>query len=444
MANIFNVLRYPINEAYIGKSDTLIEMENQIGAIRAKIREKGFYTDMTNLPETIRLNRLFEKQFGMDVCAIKIINSEQINAYTQMVALNFDVGLKYNDLSIFVTADKDSGFRFVPDNNFAVIINIFSGLLMNETLTDGELLAILLHELGHNFADFIYNDIEIYNRDVIRIYHDQLIGLLIYYSILAVCTLFLNPTVDSALVEVLQALFGKQFNNKKKNASERKTQKKKPSKLKGILNGLSAKINDWINYKMEVLNRLGGGKYIRNYKRQLGDKAKEENKKSPSRQNEVIADKFAGVCGYGPEIASALMKMGKIKSRAQEYISHLDKAKQDANSDYEDACRDFHEFDCHPQLVQRINSEISLLERELAKESLDPKLKKAMQDQLKELKAILKESTKVYNELSKDEKAQQLYNDYINNNCPKAVSDELEEKIEEAFDNVIKKSKKIA
>ena len=99
-------------------------------------------------------------------------------------------------------------------------------------------------------------------------------------------------------------------------------------------------------------------------------------------------------------------------------------------------------FDEHPRLIQRINSNINLLERELKKDDLDPKYKKMLEDQLKQLKASLKEFTEANDKLSKNDNARRIFNAYVQNALPDAVDAEIEEKIEQALDRGFEDYKK--
>ena len=124
--NIIDYKYQLVNEAYFGKNETFLEMEKQIGIIREKALSK--FTDINRSPEVLKLNRLFEKQFGMDVFALHVEKSEIINAYTIPVALNFDIALNTN-LSKMVVADKQNGYRFKEGNDLCIICNVYLGLL---------------------------------------------------------------------------------------------------------------------------------------------------------------------------------------------------------------------------------------------------------------------------------------------------------------------------
>ena len=149
--------RYVIHEAYVGKTPTLLEAEKQINKIRVNCKK---FTDINKSPEVQALNRLIEKQFGMDVFATLVEQNNIPEAHTIPIDTRFDVGLKH-DISDFVIGDKKTGYKFKPDNGLGIIFIVSLGILKSPDFTDGEILAIMLHEIGHNFSGAIYNDIKI-------------------------------------------------------------------------------------------------------------------------------------------------------------------------------------------------------------------------------------------------------------------------------------------
>ena len=174
-----NILEYRyqiVNEAYFGKTDTLMKIEQQIGIIRQNALKK--LSDINRSPEVQKLNRLFEKQFGMEVFALHVERSEMINADTISIATRFDVAFK-DDIRKKVAASKSKGYYFTPGNNLCIICNVYLGLLKCESLTDEEIVAVILHELGHNFADAVSDTVAIDNYNYTRSYYQSLI----YYGI---------------------------------------------------------------------------------------------------------------------------------------------------------------------------------------------------------------------------------------------------------------------
>ena len=121
-------LRYTIlNEAYIGKTETLLEIEEEFNKLKAK--NLKITANMSTDPCVIRINRLFEKQFGMDIFALKVLPSIRANAYTQVIAMNFDIAEEV-DLPSMVTGDINRGFRYKDGNDLCIIVNISYGIMI--------------------------------------------------------------------------------------------------------------------------------------------------------------------------------------------------------------------------------------------------------------------------------------------------------------------------
>ena len=409
-----------LSEAYIGKTETLLEIEKQIGVIRANIKR---YTDINRSKEVQQLNRLFEKQFGMDIFSLHVEQNNMINAYTIPVACNFDIAFT-DTISKMVAGDRTNGYYFKKNNGLCIICNIYWGLLMCKDITDAEILAIILHELGHNFADAISKTIKVANEELSRIR----VICLIYSAIFQLLLL------GSPFGFVGSYINYKNNTNEVKKKQESKT---KIRKIKGILLGIGADISDISTFVNQIINRLFGRFSIKLNKLLITTNDKENIKKSPSRQNEVIADRFAGVYGYGPEQASALMKMHKQVSKAEQFIDNLGGFGKIINMKYDDLLRDIYKYDCHPHEIQRLNEELRLLKEELAKSDLDPKLVKVMKQQVKELEDLRDEVTRIDKNMPDNERERALFYQQVAELDPNAVNDEIAKKIAEDFDKII-------
>ena len=415
-----------MNEAFIGKTETLLEIERELNSLRSQ--KLDVYTNISQHPNIININRLFEKQFGMYLFALKVDNSKIHNAYTMVIANNFDIAY-YSDLPSMVTGTLKEGFRWKEGNDLCIIVNISLGILMDQNISDSEIFAIILHEIGHNFADALYGEINFANKENMIALEKALSSYASIIGFLLALPLYIKAK------KML-----KEYNNSTRIKREKNP--KKTSKIKGIIQGLGSKWNDYASYKAELRARKRGGKIYRDYKREAGAAAKERARNGLDRQNEVIADKFAGIYGYAVEISSGLTKLTYHKSEAAKKLEAAGGRLAAASRDYEDAVKDICDYDCHPNLVQRINEEIKLLERELQKEDIDPRLKLIMIDQLEQLKSIIAKITKTSKMMSKDENAKNAYHDYVNKNCPDAVNDEIEEKIEESLDRLFEQDRK--
>lgn len=415
-----------LNEAYIGKTQILLDIEKEFNKMRSE--KLDFYSNISQHPNIININRLFEKQFGMYLFALKVDPTKEHNAYTVVIANNFDVA-HYMDLPSMVSGTMNEGFRWKENNGLCIIVNISYGLLADKNISDSELVAIILHEIGHNFADALYGEINFANKKNMIEYEKYLSSYATVIGFLLALPYY---------IKAKQLL--KEYNNSTRVQKESKP--KKTSKLKGILTGLGAKWKDYQSYKAEIRARKRGGKVYRDAKRKAGTVAKNAARESLARQNEVIADKFAAIYGYGVEISSGLSKLTYHKSEAAKKLEAAGGKLAAASRDYDDAVKDICDYDCHPHLVQRINEEIKLLEREVSKDDIDPRFKLVIYDQIGQLKSLLDKITKTSKILSRDENAKNAYHDYVNKNCPTAVSDEIEEKIENALDKLLEEDKK--
>ena len=417
-------VRY-ITEVYFGKLPFLLEVEQAIHELR-KPENLNKFKDLDTSEPVQRINRLMEQGFGMECFSLQIDRSDSINAYTIPVAIRYDVALDMN-IDELVYATQSEGYRFKPNNNLCIICKIHRGLLMVEEITDAEMVAIMLHEIGHNFADAIYRDIRVANKAAAQYAYR-------YYVIAAIQAAFLKFNFAQALA-ILNS-WSKTKNNTRYLSNKYKNDKYNP--IRGIKDAIGATFVDIKNFCKGVIARylqFGKAKHKKRMYEIFGDT--KTNKKSLNRINEVIADKFAGIYGYGPEQGSALLKMGNQRSAAAKFVDKLPGGKE-KNSKYDRLWDDINDYDEHPHVIQRINEEIKVLEYEL-KKGCDPKYAVVIRSQIAQLKQLIKGASTIIKEFNEDEKSKALYNAYINNKEPNAVDQEIEDRINEALDIVLSK-----
>lgn len=420
-----------VNEAYVGKTETLLQMEEQIGKIRMNLSR---YDDFDSNPETQKLNRLFEKQFGMDVYALHMDPHKQINAFTRVLATNFDIAknLKFSD---WIVADRKDGYRFKPNNGFCINATIYYGLIAQPDLTDAEVLAILLHELGHNFADFLDNKIQIANRKMMIGYQQYLLQYCILISVFSLGILALP-----AFIAYKSQM--KRFNNRENRNKEIKNQNNY-NKFKGKMAGIAASISDKIDNISIAINRLNPlnymyAKFAIYFRNLFKDEYTKAARESLDRRNEIIADKFAAVYGYGTELGSGLDKMGNVKMGFEDILEKLPGGAK-MNKLWNELFVDITEFDCHPHHIQRINECIKTLEDELKQQDMDPKMKNVIKQQIEDMKKLTKQiADKVK---SNPEDAQAAYDAYVYNELPDATNEKIEKEIIDEYNKALEKKK---
>lgn len=421
-----------LDEAYIGKTENLAKIEEEFGKFRS--RDLTMYSNLSTQPEIIAINRLFEKQFGMDIFALQIDKTQSIDAYTHVIAANFDIQ-RQEDLSTMVVGSMDNGFRFKEGNDFVIIVNVSYGLLFDKQYTNAEIVAVILHEIGHNFADCLYDKIRFSNKELWTAYENYLVSL----ATIKGFALILHD-YRKAKKKAKEELEKNTNSNRRIEAYN--ANHKKPTWLKGLIEGLKGKHKDHKALKSEIKARKKGKRNAEAWKRQQGTHGQVQAKQSIGRQNEVFADKFAGVYGYGPELLRALTKMDYTKSEAAKKLEEHGGKFKKASKEFDEAVRDITEYDEHPSLVQRLMEELKLLRREYEKEDIDPRVKEVIKSQIDELEAILTEITRTSKKLSEDDQAKNAYNDYIRQNLPDAVEEEVEQAIEESLDRLLDEDKK--
>ena len=142
-------------ESYIGKTRTLKACEEILDQMRFLLKQKPTL-DINNHPLNKKLCNLLKQEFGFKNAYVNWFRFDALtggttNAYTQVNAVVF-----FKDLG--KREDDDSGVNGYYDkkHQHVLCITISTSMILYSDLTGGELLAILLHEIGHNFDNDIH------------------------------------------------------------------------------------------------------------------------------------------------------------------------------------------------------------------------------------------------------------------------------------------------
>ena len=134
-----------LNETYYGKSKKLIECESLIAKIKDSL-EKDPKQNVNKLPEMKKLRENLQKEFGFE--EIKLVvnpNYVAVNALTLKFLYNKKV-MYQKDLKMICSKN---GIRYKDPKNKKIYIEIYAGLITKST--PEQIIATLLHEIGHNF-----------------------------------------------------------------------------------------------------------------------------------------------------------------------------------------------------------------------------------------------------------------------------------------------------
>jgi len=388
----FNHLK-AINEVYFGNSTELEQIIEQLHKIRqlyfdefekSTFKLNKYYTKINTSPELTELNRMFEDFFGFKTFAIHIQQSKINNACTIPISSKFDTPI-IKDKHIISTK---TGFKYKKEYEFSSMLYISSGLLANKNVTDREILAIMFHEIGHNFAAA------------------SSIGLCILDTAKKPFMIF------SMLVGIFTSLFDKGmllFGTSNKltevyNDCTKKIKSNHPEIVnsinylygtRGLFNEIIIEIQAFLSYCTVI-----SGPIVSNIQIILSALI---NKfmgfiYSPisllnfifGREHERFSDNFTSLYGLGPDLASAL---GKITDKNGLFVNEIINNDPFCGTLYNifimPALFVVHLLDEHPETAARMYQQVKYVERELNKSNIDPKLKSQLEKDLKDLNNII-------------------------------------------------------
>lgn len=348
-----------INEAYIGKTKDILAMEKAIHDIRSNHLGDIYFANA----DTSEFNRLAEKVFGFKVFALYIFPSNVRNAFT----LPIDVKLDVNTLNKKNNLCDKSGFKYRKDAGYCCTVNISSGIIFSEDFTDGEVMAIILHEIGHNFSSMVDNGIKI-NQFIIKY----------VFSIMQLLEI-INGNFHNGITINLNSY------DKLKINIEEYLKNKCPHIIQAmsVLRGIKGFALDIVTNIFALLSAITPTNVIRSIIRSLSNLIY----KPTGYNNEKIADNFPTIYGYGSELSSALLKFEyKQGIVTTDFIATVPLIGDIIALRNIGAEIIVSAFDEHPIWIERSQDQIRLLEDELNKSSLDPKMKKVIINDINQIK----------------------------------------------------------
>lgn len=354
-----------LQEVYFGK-EAVAPIQKQFSIVREKLANKPV-TNTTNLdPEIIKLNRIVEKIFGFSSFAFYIQPTHMPNAYAIPVDTYFS---DVEKMKIRKSLDANpTGFRYNASTmgaNISLIIAVNIGLMENPEFTDEEIVACMLHEIGHGFFEAV--------TDVDGEY-----------------------TIAKKIVNSLTYTL---------NCAKNSIKNGKKVTIDMIDKELSVLSNHVGNLKKSIINILGKAKKNKIFSEAMADNMR---KNRLAYTNEKFADTFAAMFGYAEECHSVDIKIYKyIYDTAlgpTTYPKIVETLKM-----YKLYIKDlikyvFNVQDEHPEELARIKTSVDYIKRELSKEGLDPKIKTQLVEELNKLNRLIDE----YKNFPKDQDSMRI------------------------------------
>ena len=384
MGLYMNINRQVIQEVYFGKTPGIEKCFEQFCKFRDKYISSSvvrYNVSINNDPDLIQFNRCMEEEFGFGNYALYVANSNTVNAFTIPISGRWDIE-KPKKLLV----SSRTGFKYKKEANLACITCIYTGLLFREDFTNGEIFAMLLHEIGHNFQNALSKPVS----DI------GLVSTMI--SVIAtILNILLNPSSAGQNISDL-AQYGLLTNNTVMTAINKASATINKSKIlstgigafmvvkglaKDIYHTMLGPLNDFMTIITAPFAALGALSPI-NWPSLISGYG-----------GEVLSDSFATIYGYGPELSSAFIKFDTTKGMGigyyNEIVDRIPIVAHMRNLVMAPAELLHTMADEHPTNTGRIHNNIKALETELKKESLDPKMKKRITQDILDIKKSLNE-----------------------------------------------------
>lgn len=376
-----------VQEMYFGKTDDILEMEKILHDIRSdykvepeKITKYNYFANITRDRRLVKFANKISEIWGFEECSVNVYLSEYSNAYTYPVTYSLDV-----EPEKMIVKGKN-GYKYSKESKFYTMLYISSALLCNSDYTDGEVMAVLLHEIGHSFTaasrakcDLVsaYRDSYIFNS-IIRMIQDP-----VYAGDYAL-RLVANTNMYKRVMAYL--------NNHNKDGKDVYVQSDDVAKFirnfwKLIVyfpfqvTGLMA-----LMYKLDAKsfeNSIAKNSRNEKYMKSLADR----------RTDEYLADSFSMMYGYGADQSSALVKLYNEKTTDAiddfyDKIPLIGKLNQTSKFSYWVAAET---FSVHPSLPARVDNITKELNNELKKSDLPPKMKAQIKKNIEDLEKMKEE-----------------------------------------------------
>ena len=400
---------FTLKEAFVGKTHELLLAEQYIAQLREKymVKDNGYYELAKSLgninmdPLLRKIEECLEKEFGFTNVYIMVsLTVDEAQCITFPVHYNV---AKYKEISE-AFKNKNTGIKFDPKDDLAVIVCITSSMLFFPAFSHAEVLAVLLHEIGHNFEAPLLDNTFI--PSCFKVYGDVFIR---------------NIMVSENMVDAITGLavtmiFGLS-SNYMAEVSKKNTNKGIHYVIDGIflakdlifnvLGKLSTGVVDFIWRDIIGLNPV----FLKSWSltrainltiQRLCKLFKKEPLKLTyilsDKISEKTADRFAAYYGYGTELSTALMKLTDTNgSKYSKYMGGIDLQSAAREIPILGHYIGFCNFltteifgimsDPHPTSMERGKDMLMTLKKDLKRSDISPKMRKQLSAEVAKMEA---------------------------------------------------------
>lgn len=394
----------PVMEAYYGKSKDLVACEKDLAKIIDAVngKNKGLVDGETiqkckrlkNVEK--RIAKVFNlKEFRLFIVdeAFISINKSTDDEHPQDASVDSPpINIKIKAMNAYTLPYSLSvipivGKRVADKGMMSVYTTVNKSLIYSYNLTAGELMAVILHEIGHNFDNSMF----------------RFISTAIPWDII------LKPEEDMAqiigylIARMLAGKIGKVIGQVNSIINSAIEQVPGLSKIISMMHDYTTSVYKMLNVYYGVTNVASLDTWVYGAKEAL----------NPSSffgySSEKYADSFASAHGYSVEIASVNEKFSRGTKMERKIMDKggvaviYDLARVTASLPYLIS-------DPHPQEIVRVYSQLKKMKRELNDPSIPNELKPEIKKQINELEKIVTKMIDVYDDKNKGYMATVLMN----------------------------------
>ena len=380
-----------INEVYFGKTKEILAIEKQLDLVRNKYMNR-YLTNIfvNNDPDLLKLNRMIEDYFGFGCFSLNIINEPIVNGFT--MPIDNRIGLKNQISKKYLIVDKGT-FKFNKSADYTCMVYIYSGVMFNPAFTTGEVMAMILHEIGHNFYSALNNE---YNGIMTNVY------------IYSVFILRLLISIKDPLLGIKNILYSSDLIVKTKENIKKYLREN---------DSITQKIIDTVVWAKNIVEQVKGLKFKLLDLGSLGILPMIYTAINTAKcllpiellitgfvlkrgyAFERTADNFATMYGYGPDAISFFNKASSKNINQASLIENIYMKIPIISNIYAiNTNLTYMIMSCvdeHPVGISRCSDQLNMLKRELEKSDIDPKMKKTIQEDIKLCEKNIKDITNI-------------------------------------------------
>lgn len=420
MGTLINSINYTnvLDEAYAGETQFIKDFIELISKARAPYVGK-MKKPIKGNKDFIKIGEMLADEFGFYSVDFSVPFDLSMNAFTYPITMSIDKSI----VDVKPKFIKDKGFKYDQISKMCIIVAVTAGVWFNEKFTDREIVAAILHEIGHSFVLQSERMVDIIEANRLSIAYSVINQIIIHLATLQ----FYNIPSDIKLLM--------NTSNRGREIINKVNKELANNPLFAPLNGISTVFNYLSTSVMQVFREilsLTMANKILSLPFAVINKIFSVFSKpaiAASRSQEYLSDSFATTYGLGPEITSFLMKIefdpGAYGIYTEKLISKIPILGALHKSLDIPVLLLSNSISTHPSTPARINKILEELNKELKDSDLSPKTKQAVKENIKQLEKIKNECATPPDKKKYDaEMVQRLWISFITNKGE--IPDDLE------------------